>query len=77
MSVYRAVLVSVPADTKDAVVQVRTEPGQEHHVVKVLPPAGFTPAPEDLEELNALLTRGHAERDGAGLRLIFPVRRQE
>lgn len=77
MSVYRAVLVSVPADVKDAVIQVRTEQGAEDHVVKIQPPAGFTPAQEGLEELSALLTRGRVERDGAGLRLIFPVRRQE
>jgi len=77
MSVYRAVLLSLPPEVRDDVVLLEAESGQEEHVLKVRPPKGIAPSPEGLAELNALLGRGRAEWDGAAYRLIFPVRKQD
>ena len=77
MSVYRAVLLSLPPEVRDGVVRLEAKSGQDEHVLTVRPPEGIAPSPEGLEELNALLGKGRAEWDGAAYRLLFPVRRQD
>jgi hypothetical protein len=77
MCVYRAVLLSLPAEVGNVTVRLETEPGQDEHVLKVRPPEGIGQSREGLDELNSLLGKGRAEWDGSAYRLIFPVRKQD
>ncbi|NLW81943.1 MAG: hypothetical protein GXY42_09770 [Desulfovibrionales bacterium] len=72
---YQSVQWAVGSGTKDGHVKVELEPGQDFHIMTVVPPQGVTPDAKALDCIRKLLDDGRLEWDGRMLRIFFPVRK--